>query len=358
MRKARLFVDGSAPHVPSATTSMLDAVQEQPSALIAAADGEEDEQPGVQRWVVPSEAWPTLQAAVEQAGDGTRIKLQSGYKEELSRPLILDRAVFIEGARDGSSRIVGEESIIVAAGGATNTVLLRRLQIHITCAPALVIAGGCTIQCCEVRAAGVGIEVAAHAGRAVHVLRSVVRDCDVGISLAGAASGASLEGSRVERCARGVAVTGLDVEEGWSNVLGSLTGVTLSNNVADLFLRGWSVKEKASGLVRRAPPGEELSMRGWPKEDLHVVAPTDRGPVVLAFSQGRVNAALFDDEEEEAAEVVEEAASARGEKHEGTDRGSVATQDHVSASLGSLNRETSFRMDASFRMEEPSSGGT
>ena len=35
--------------------------------------------------------------------------------------------------------------------------------------------------------------------------------------------------------------------------------------------------------------GEELAVRGWPLESCNVVAPTDRGPVILHFTGGKVS---------------------------------------------------------------------
>ncbi|CAE8624624.1 unnamed protein product [Polarella glacialis] len=265
-------------------------------------DLEGPEASAAQRWTVPSPEHPTLAAAVEQAFDGTHIQVLSGYSECLAGPLILDRSIFLDGPADCSALITGEEGLIVAAGAALNTVVLRRLRIRVVggC-PALLLAGGCTVDRCEVETAGsgVGIEVAAHSGNAVQILRSVIRDCQVGVSLAGGAAAAVLDGSHVERCVCGVALTGLHVGEGWSEVLVSLAGASLAlNSEADLRLRAWSVQEQASGLIRHAPPGEEVSVCGWPGEQCNVVAPTDRGPVVLHFNGGKVNATLFEDEDE------------------------------------------------------------
>lgn len=254
----------------------------------------------VQRWIVPSSETPTLAAAIERCSDGTHIEMLSGHVEELQTPLIIDSAIFLEGPADGSSIIVGEEGIIVAAGPASNSVVLRRLRLRVTGGgPALLIAGGCTVDRCEISTAGagVGVEVTASSGAAVTLERCMVYDCEVGISLPGGAAAAHLEGTAVEGCACGVAVTGLDVREGWSEVLSSIAGATLVNNGdADLRLRAWSVLE-ASGVLRQAPPNVEVSVSGWPQELCNVVAPTDRGPVVLHFVRGQVNATLFEEEE-------------------------------------------------------------
>lgn len=248
---------------------------------------------------VPSAAWPTIAAAVEDAEDGTKIEVAAGYHEVLQGPLILDRAILIEGPGDRDPLLIGEDSIIVAAGAARNRVILRRLRFRISGgAPAIVIVGGCTIEECEIESEGVGLEVAAHSGNAARILRTLVRGCEVGISLAGGASAAVIEGSHVQRCDCGIALTGLNVKEGWSDALSTFADVTMfENKTADLRIQGWSVQEKATGVVREAPPGEQVSVTGWPLEQSSVVAPTDRGPVVLHVEGGRVNATLWDDEE-------------------------------------------------------------
>eukprot|EP00927_Polykrikos_kofoidii_P072397 TRINITY_DN68518_c0_g1_i1.p1 TRINITY_DN68518_c0_g1~~TRINITY_DN68518_c0_g1_i1.p1 ORF type:complete len:300 (-),score=68.75 TRINITY_DN68518_c0_g1_i1:51-950(-) len=270
---------------------------------MAAADTEEM---STDRWLVPSPEHPTLAEAVAQAVDGTHIELMAGYKEELHAPLIVDKAIFVEGPGDCSSLIVGQESVVVAAGSARDAVLFRRVRFRMTGEAGLVglvIAGGCTLEDCEVEATAVGIEVAARTGNAARLVRSVVRYCEVGISLAGGAHAAVLTSSRVERCTCGIAVTGLDVNEGWNDALGSLTDVTLADNrEADLRLRGWSIREKVDGVVRQAPPGKEVDVVGWPTEQFSVVVPTDAGPVVLHLNKGRVNAALFEKEDEEDAD--------------------------------------------------------
>lgn len=252
--------------------------------------------------VVPSAEFATVAAAVQGAGDGTLIQVKPGHAETLAFPLILDHAVYIEGPADTSAKLEGEEGLIVAAGGAANTVVLSRLHLRVVGGgPALLLAGGCSVERCEIDTCGngVGIEVAAHSGSAVQILRSVIRDCQVGISLAGGAAAAILEGTHIERCACGISLTGLDVEEGWSDALVSLSGASLAlNSEADLRLRAWSIREKA-GELRQAPPGREISACGWPSEQCNVVAPTDRGPVVLHFDAGKVNATLWDGEDDE-----------------------------------------------------------
>lgn len=259
---------------------------------------------------VPSAAWPTIAAAVEEAEDGTKIQVAAGHREALVSPLILDRALLIEGPttplQGGESSVElpllsGEESIIVAAGAAQNRVMLRRLQLRIAGgAPAVVIVGGCTIEECEIESAGVGVEVTSRSGDAARILRTLVHGCQVGVSLAGGAAAAVLNGSHIQRCACGIALVGLSVDEGWTDALASVAGVAVSGNTeADLRIQGWSVRERASGVVREAPPGEEVSIQGWPTEHCSVVAPTDHGPVVLHVKAGSVNATLFEDEEEE-----------------------------------------------------------
>mmetsp|Transcript_61579 Transcript_61579/g.115156 ORF Transcript_61579/g.115156 Transcript_61579/m.115156 type:complete len:305 (-) Transcript_61579:76-990(-) len=255
----------------------------------------------IPRRVVPSAEFPTVASAVEGAENGTLIQVMSAHCEKLESPMILDRALYIEGPADNTACLEGEEGLIVAAGGAVNTVVLSRLCLRVHGGgPALLLAGGCSVERCEVDTGGrgVGIEIAAHSGHAVQILRSVVRDCQVGISLAGGAA-AILEGSHVERCICGVALTGLDVEEGWSNALASLSGASLTlNSEADLRLRAWSIREK-DGSVRQAPPGREISVCGWPSEQCNVVAPTDRGPVVMHFDAGKVNVTLWDAEDDD-----------------------------------------------------------
>lgn len=270
--------------------------QVEPTPTSSPAEGAEP------AWIVPSASWPTLAAAVACATDGTHIEVQSGYVETLSEPLILDRAVFIEGPLDGTARLTGDESIVVAGDAVESTVVLRRLELQLSASPAILVAGGCTIEACTIEGPhppdNVGIEVTAGAGRAARILNSVVRGCQTGISLSGGAA-TVLAGTRVELCTDGVVITGLNVKEGWNEVFGRLENVTFEENSgANMSLRGWSVLEK-SGTLRLAPPGEEVAVRGWPLEACNVVAPTDRGPVVLHFTGGQVNATLFEDDEED-----------------------------------------------------------
>merc|ERR1712176_817962 len=74
-------------------------------------------------------------------------------------------------------------------------------------------------------------------------------------------------------------------------------GVLSENSESDLRLQAWSVTEKATKVVRQAPPGQEVSVRGWPGEKCSVVVPTDKGAVILLFDGARVNATLFDENE-------------------------------------------------------------
>lgn len=246
---------------------------------------------------VPSPTWPTIAAAVACAMDGTKIEVQSGHSEVISEPLILDHAIFIEGPTDCSARLTGDQGMIIAGGSVENGVVLRRLELHVSATPALLVAGGCTVDGCSIEGAEVGIEVTEKAGSTVRILQSVVRGCQTGISLSGSATTA-LSGTRLERCGDAVAVTGLNVREGWNEVFRTLEDVVFwENSGANLALRGWSIREK-SGVDRLAPPGEELAVRDWPKEACSVVAPTDRGPVVLHFTGCRVNATLFEDDDD------------------------------------------------------------
>merc|ERR1712216_603292 len=214
----------------------------------------------------------------------------------------MGRAIFIEGPSDCSARLTGDQGMIIAGDAVENTVVLRRLELHVSAGPALLIAGGCTVDRCSIEGADVGIEVTARTGSAVRILQSVVRGCRTGISLSGGAATA-LAGTRVERCGDAVAVPGLNVNEGWNEVFRTLEDVVFEENSgANLALRGWSIREK-SGIDRLAPPGEELAVRDWPGEACNVVAPTDRGPVVLHVTGGQVNATLFEDDEEEGADA-------------------------------------------------------
>eukprot|EP00434_Breviolum_minutum_P008500 symbB.v1.2.007499.t2/scaffold458.1/size201867/5 len=194
-----------------------------------------------------------------------------------------------------------KQGLIVAAGPEVETVVLSRLRLHCTVnSVALLLAGGCSVERCEVDTSGKGVGIEITASSAVRVLRCVLRDCEVGISVAGATA-ALLEGSHIERCRCAVSLTGLDVQEGWCDILSSLATASLALNEVDLRLKGWSVLEKG-GAVRQAPLGEEISLSGWPLEQCNVVVPTDRGPVVLHISGGKVNATLWDDEAAEESE--------------------------------------------------------
>jgi len=272
------------------------------------------DEPGTTRRV-PSVEWPTLAAAAFQAADGTRIELASGHREVLQEPLILEAALCIEGDKLAGTDtggalpvLTGEDGIIVAAGPAKNRVMLRRLRLRITGGgPALLVVGGCTVQECDIESTGVGVEVAARSGDAAGLLGTVVHDCQVGVSLAGGAAAALLEGSEMRDCQCGIALTGLDLEEGWSEALAACADVTMVRSTeADLRIQGWNVLERDTGRMRHAPPGEEVSVRGWPHEQCTVVAPTDHGPVVLHIKGGSLNTTLFEDEEAAGVEDVEE----------------------------------------------------
>lgn len=205
---------------------------------------------------VPSLRFPTVAAAVEAASPGTLIRVEQGHTETLLQPMIIDKAICICGPADNSAQLDGE-GLIVAAGPNVDSVVLSRLRLRSTHGgAALLLAGGCSIERCEVDTGGqgVGVEVTASTSRLVRLLRCVVRDCEVGVSVAGATA-ALLEGTHIERCRCAVSLTGLDVQEGWCDVLQSLATASLALNEVDLKLRGWSVLEKA-GAIRRAPATE------------------------------------------------------------------------------------------------------
>uniref|UniRef100_A0A7S1QGA3 Right handed beta helix domain-containing protein n=1 Tax=Alexandrium catenella TaxID=2925 RepID=A0A7S1QGA3_ALECA len=248
--------------------------------------------------VVPSGAWPSLAAAVAEAPDGTFIQVLAGHAETLAAPLIIDHNICIEGPAEGSARLFGEESVIVAAGKELDAVFLRHLKLEVTRVPALVLAGACTVEQCTIEGAEVGVEVAAHAGSVVRIQHSIVRACRVGVSLAGG-SEAVLEGTVIEGCRQGVAVTGLTVHEGWNPTLGSLAGATFLRNAEDLVLRAWGVQGRRGGAELRAAAESEVAVRGWPAEACSVVAPLESGGAVLHFSGASVNATLFEEEGEE-----------------------------------------------------------
>lgn len=249
--------------------------------------------------VVPSDAWPSLALAAADAPDGTSIQVRAGHTETLSAPLIIDHNICIEGPAEGSARLFGEESIIVAAGKELDAVFLRNLKLQMQGVPALVLAGACTVEQCTIEGAVVGVEVAAHAGSVVRIQHSFVHDCRIGISLAGG-SEALLEGSRIERCRQGVAVTGLMIDEGWNQTLGSLAGATfLRNEEADLVLRAWGIQGRRGRAELRAADDSEVAVLGWPAEACSVVAPLESGGAVLHFNGGNVNATVFDEDGDE-----------------------------------------------------------
>jgi len=248
-------------------------------------------------WIVPSPSWPSLAAALARATDGTHIEVLPDYSEVIIEPLILDCSICIEGPRDCSAKLLGEEGIVIAGHMVGNAVVLRRLHLKLSSAPALLIAGGCMIDNCIIEGAEIGIEVTARSGSAVRILNNRIRNCGTGISLSGGAA-AALAGTRVEDCSDAVVITGLDVKEGWNEVFGAVEDIAFVNNSgANLTLRGWSIYEQ-SGAVRLAPPGEQITVRGWPQEACNVIAPTDHGPVVLHFIGGKVNTTLFEDDYE------------------------------------------------------------
>jgi len=254
-------------------------------------------EPSLLQRVVPSASWPSLAVAVADATDGTFIQVLADHVETLAAPLIIDHNICIEGPIEGSARLFVQESIVVAAGKSKNAVFLRRLKLHSKGVAALVIAGACTVDCCMIEGASVGIEVAAHAGSVVRIHRSLICDCGLGISLAGG-SEAVVEGTRIQQCKRGVAVTGLTIEEGWNQTLGSLAKASFVQNVeADLVLRAWGIQGRRSGAeLRAASESGEVAVSGWPSEACSVVARLESGAAVLHFSGGNVNATLFDED--------------------------------------------------------------
>eukprot|EP00439_Symbiodinium_sp_Y106_P070212 s5111_g12.t1 len=242
----------------------------------------------------------------------TRVSLP-GHAETLAFPLILDHAVYIEGPADTSAKLEGEEGLIVAAGGAANTVVLSRMHLRVVGGgPALLLAGGCSVERCEIDTcgSGVGIEVAAHSGSAVQILRSVIRNCQVGISLAGGAAAAILEGTHIERCACGISLTGgLERRAGlpFRGILGtelrgrpSLAGLEHSREgwatpTGPTWTRdfGVSTPQLSPSFTDAMHPPEAAA------PPRRAQAPTDRGPVVLHFDAGKVNATLWDGEDDE-----------------------------------------------------------
>jgi len=245
--------------------------------------------PEVEVWEVPSPEWGSLAEAVEAAPEGTHIVVLAGHVELLTTPLVIDRTLYIEGpdAREGVARFIGEDGIVIAAMHGDQSVVLRRLSLNITHAPAIVIAGGCSVERCRIEAAGVGIEVAAHIGSIVNITRSLVRGCRVGLSLAGGT--VSLEHSRIEYCSCGLSVTGLEMSESSTDILSSLAGAEFCNNGdADLLLRGWSVRD-ASG-VSEAQPGTEVVVNSWPREPCKILTKTESRPAILYFKDGTVSA--------------------------------------------------------------------
>jgi len=241
--------------------------------------------------LVPSKQWPNIVTAVADARDGTLVQVLPGHVETLDAPLVLDSNVCIEGPAQGSARVFGQESIVVAAGKAKDAVFIRHLKLHIQGGPALVIAGACTVDHCTFEGADVGIEVAAHAGRVVRIQDCFIHECRVGVSLAGG-SEAVLEGTRVQTCNRGVVVTGLAICEGWNQQLGSLALATfISNSEANLVLRALSIFEHGRQLVAEC----EVVLSGWPHEIFSPVVPLGDGAAVLHFNGANVNATVFEE---------------------------------------------------------------
>merc|ERR1719215_1312840 len=250
------------------------------------------------RIVVPSDSWPTLAAAVADAEDSTQIHIQQGHSEVLRSPLIIDKAVHIEGPEGGHCSIESEESVIVAPGK-NGVVVLKRLELKVFGAPALILAGGCHLEHCSIDGASTGVEVAAHAGSTVRIQASVVQNCKIGVSLSGGAD-CAMDGSQIQQCVIGCSVTGMLIKEGWNEKLGSMAKAKFTDNVdADLMLRGWSIQEKGGEGVRFSAPDGEVVVKGWPSEACNVVAPTESGAVVLLFNGGQVNATLFEESDEE-----------------------------------------------------------
>lgn len=250
------------------------------------------------RMVVPSDAWPSLAAAVADAEEGTQIHIQQGHSETLLAPLIIDKALHIEGPEGGRTTIRSEESVMISPGKA-GVVVLKRLELKIVGVPALIIAGGCHLEHCCIDGADVGVEVAAHAGSSVRIQGSVVQKCRLGVSLSGSAD-ADMDGSQIQQCSVGCWVTGLRMEEGWNSQLAAVAKAKFKDNSdSDLTLRGWSVHEKGGEGVRFSAPDGEVVVKGWPADIVNVVAPTEHGAAILLFNGGQVNATLFEEEEEE-----------------------------------------------------------
>lgn len=263
--------------------------------------------PPTERWV-PSDSWPTIASAVENALDGTFIQVRSSHVERLSAPLIIDCNVCIEGPAQGAAYILGDENIIVAAGKGADAVFLRRLRVRVAGVPSLLLAGGCTLDRCIVESSDVGIEVAAHAGSVVRIRNCLIQNCSTGISLAGGTE-VMLDGTVIENCLWGVSVTGLTIGEGWNQTLGSLSSATFKQSrEANLILRAWGIRDRHGRADHTAAGRGEAVVHGWPGEACSIVTPLESGGAVLHFSGGNVNATLF--EEEDAEETEEDSPGA------------------------------------------------
>jgi len=251
--------------------------------------------------------YPTLVEALHHAEPGSTIEIASGHQEYLPDSLIIDKTVVIEGPQGlggfsaSAPLLFGEESIIVATESSTDFVALKRLRFSCRGGlPTVVLASGCVMEECDIESSGVGVDVLARSGGNVRLISCRLHHCQVGISFKGSFAAATLEGTNVERCRCGLVLTGLEVTEGWNtDTLTPLVGVALvENEDADLMIHGWDVKEQAYGTIRRAPPGGEVSVRGWPRESCSTVAGTDLGPVVLHFNGPSINATLFEQDHE------------------------------------------------------------
>lgn len=248
-------------------------------------------------WTVPSEAAPTLEAAVALSPHGAVIDILAGHHEELDI-LSLSQPFEIEGPPDQSASLVVERGVLCAP--ASGRVVLRGLSLHSTCAPALTVAGPCTVEFCHISSVSIGVQLSASprsGGDDVPYLgQNTITGCDVGLCIRGDCD-AVLDQNRLEGNTRGVIVVGLELPEGDCDGLAVLGRTSFASSLtADVQLVSLSVREAGcieagGGFLHRVveDSGVFLTRFGHARS---LAVETDRGGnlVLRFFDEAKVSA--------------------------------------------------------------------
>lgn len=206
---------------------------------------------------------------------------------------ILDQPIEIEGPADQSATLVVEHGIICALPRGGGALVLRNLTVRSTGAPALTLAGPCSIEFCNISGTGVGVQVTAGDGEErPRLVQNTVVGCGVGLHFAGGTR-ALLDGNRLEKNTLGVVIVGLELPEGRSEGLAALQRTKFGQNeVADVQLMSLGVQiAGANGKLHRIDAASDIKLRRF-GDTCCVAARTDLGSLVLRVDRTETYAAV------------------------------------------------------------------